>query len=368
MTADGGGNGYDGSAPATVSPGWYPDPWHEDARRYWSGTQWTTLAFPDRTAGPRAGAAARAGEPDPFAAVEPAPPGIAYPPAWVGPEPQPVAPPDPYAPAPQPAAPSRSSWWPVLTAAAVIVALSLIVGLVVVRGSGRPAASTTPPTQPNAPALPSPAPSAPGPSAAPAQPSAQLARLGLRQRDVTAPVRVLPIAGGLQVNGEVTLDLCDGRYPSESDRVARVQVVGLEPDGSTRLSTEAVRYDSPDAVDQAWQEIQATAASCSATAPDTTIGPAPDSGWPDVAGVRRLAYTVRTLGLDGRTSDSVVVYLSRGNVLLGVYFPAPEGPQLTVAGQDTIPGIVALFEQRLAQLPPAGLTGPTSEPSPGQTA
>ena len=57
------------------------------------------------------------------------------------------------------------------------------------------------------------------------------------------------------------------------------------------------------------------------------------------------------------TAHSVAVYLRRGRVLMGLYFPQPDGPQAAVAGRSTIPGIVALFEARLAQLPASVVSG-----------
>jgi hypothetical protein len=183
-----------------------------------------------------------------------------------------------------------------------------------------------------------------------------LARLGLRQSDVEQQIVVLPIDGGLQVSGEVTLDLCDATYPSESLRRARVQVAGYDVDGSTTLSTEAVLYESSGAVGQAWREIQDAAASCDTTQPGAKIDAGIDRDWPDVAGVKRLAYDLTTTDAAGQAGHYVVVYLSRGNVLMGVYFPSPDGPQASVDGRTTVAGIVDVFAKRLAALPPAGLT------------
>lgn len=366
---------------AAAGPGWYPDPWVASSRRYWSGSAWTSLAFPDRTVGETAGAAARAGEPNPFASASAPPATTPPPPAWIGPDAAGSTPAAETVPQhPAPSAPTGRRVWPVLASVgAVLLAVALILGFVVSRGGGAnsavaaPTPATTPPatspasprptTSPTAPGQPSPQPSGPSATAPPTDPGTtgredrQLARLGLRQSDVEPGVLVLPIDGGLQVTGQVTLDLCDATYPSEALRRARVQVAGYGLDGSTTLSTEAVRYASSDAVDQAWREIGAAAASCDTTQPGVKIDPRVGDAWPEVAGVRRLAYDLTTTGTDGQASHYVVVYLARGNVLLGVYFPNPDGPQSSVDGRTTVPGIVDVFAKRLAALPPTGVTG-----------
>lgn len=343
----------DGEPATPAGPGWYPDPWHASSRRYWTGTEWTSLAFPDRTAGDAAGAAARAGEPDPFAVRPPPPPASPPPPGWVRPD-RPVAPPDdgpsPVA-GPEPRTGARA--WPVLlSVGAVLLAVALILGFVVARGPGRTAAAPAPSVPTTAPPGTTPS---PGATTSPGRAEVDLARLGLRQSDVEQGVLVLPIDGGLQVSGEVTLDLCNASYPSESLRRDRVQVAGYDLSGSATLSTEAVRYADSGAVAQAWAEIQQAAARCASTQPGAVIDARIDNGWPDVKGVQRLAYDLTTPGADGQPQHSVVVYLSRGNVLLGVYFPSPDGPQTSVEGHTTIPGIVDVFAKRLAALPPSGL-------------
>ena len=45
------------------------------------------------------------------------------------------------------------------------------------------------------------------------------------------------------------------------------------------------------------------------------------------------------------------MYLRRGRVLMGIYFPRPDGTQSPVAGETTIAGIVNVFANRIAQLP-----------------
>lgn len=368
--------------PPASTPGWYPDPWVDGARRYWTGSQWAAMSFPDRTVGDQAGAAARAGETNPFAERAATTPEVP-PPVWVRPDGAQhstvptdtvVLPVGAAQPLSTPASPGRR-WAIAAVAGAAVLALALIAGFVASRGSSPTAAPQPLPSQPapspSPPPTPTPSPSDPG-SATPGSPRpaelGALAELGLRQRDVEPGVFVLPIDGGLQVQGEVTLDLCDGTFPSETQRTARVQVAGYQGDGTVGVSTEVVQYASSGAVDQAWDEIREVARTCSSSAPGTALGPTPDASWPHVDGVRRLAYDLQTTDATGQSGHYVVVYLSRGNVLLGVYFPRPEGTQMSVEGQDTVPAIVHVFEKRLAQLPPTGLPEGSGPGAVGPTA
>ncbi len=53
--------------------------------------------------------------------------------------------------------------------------------------------------------------------------------------------------------------------------------------------------------------------------------------------------------------DEVVVFLRRGRLLLGLYFLAPDGPQVQVDGGSSIPSTVTTFQDRVAALPAADL-------------
>jgi hypothetical protein len=156
------------------------------------------------------------------------------------------------------------------------------------------------------------------------------------------------------------LDLCNGTYASESERRTRLQVAAVDAEDNTTLSTEAVQYVDAAATEQAFAELREVAAKCPATPVPSPVGettvttkfnPAPDGSWPEVAGVDRQAYDFVTSSTLGQTQDSVAVYLRRGRVLMGIYFPNPDGAQSPVAGQTTIAGIVNVFANRMAQLP-----------------
>jgi hypothetical protein len=233
--------------------------------------------------------------------------------------------------------------------------------------SGQPPTQQTPGqgTNPSAPSTPS-APSAPsgGSGSTPASPrnptNAALAAAGLRQSDLADGVSLVLIPGGGSPAGGPTLDLCNGDFPSESDRQARIQVAAVDDSGSVALSTESVQYTNAAATEQAFQELQSVAEKCPKTPvpsrdggdPITTIfRAAPDGSWPQVDGVDRLAFDMNTTTGSGDKQRNVAVYLRRGRVLMGLYFPQPDGTQSAVAGQTTVEGIVNMFEQRMAQLP-----------------
>jgi hypothetical protein len=185
--------------------------------------------------------------------------------------------------------------------------------------------------------------------------------LGVQQDDVEDGYAVVPITDGDKVEGSITLDLCSATFPSEQLRTARRQVAVADAQFQTWLSTEAVLYESPAATEQVFAELRDAQARCPATfvAPPnsdvvplkTVFNPPPDGRWPKTPGVDRLAFDLALSDQQGRTLRTVAVYLRRGRVLLGVYFPRPEQPQLTVNGRTTIESIVATFAQRLSRLP-----------------
>ena len=193
-----------------------------------------------------------------------------------------------------------------------------------------------------------------------------LQRLVVRQQDVSAANRVQLLDGGNQVVGQTTLDLCNGRFPSESLRTARLQVVEYDGAGAGVLSTEAVLYRHGADAAQAMREVSAVAADCPTHPVVSPVGEptvttrfqtAPDRTWPNVAGVERLAFAFTTTDSLGLTEAHVAVYLHRGRVLEGVYFPSPAGAQPPVEGQTTIAAIVGVFAKRIAALPPASVGG-----------
>lgn len=354
------------SEAAQAAAGWYPDPWFRGQRRYWDGHTWTAHAFPEDPA-PRTSAGA----------ASDLQPGAVWPPPTTGVPGGGPPPPDWWAPAgdtkpdtgPGPADTSppsgRPGFWPPRgrTLVAILIVLGFMVGIV--GGALLPRHTTQAPVEVTVP--PAPSPSAPGATPRPASsdPSASvLSGLVVHQADVGATETVAPISGGTQVSGGATLDLCNGTFPSESLRTARLQVAA-DDGGSVVLSTEAVLYSSPAGGAQALAELKSVAAGCPSQPVVSPVGEAtvttqfksaPDGSWPPMAGVDRLAFDFVSTDDTGQTTHLTTVYLRRGRALLGVYFPQPDGPQPSVDGQTTIPGIVSIFASRLAALPASAVS------------
>jgi hypothetical protein len=226
----------------------------------------------------------------------------------------------------------------------------------VTSGSSRPTIRATSPD----PLTPSP--SAPASSRDPS--ASLLAGLIVSDSDVGPTLTVAGLAGG---NGltQPTLDLCNGTFPSEAMRSARLQVAAVDTQGDTALSTEAVLYSSGAGAAAAFSVLKATAAACPSGPVDSPVGqptvttrfdPAPDGAWPQVPSVERLAFAFETTSATGETGHSVAVYLRRGRALLGVYFSHPESSVAVVEGKTAIPDIVTIFAHRLAKLPVAAIS------------
>ncbi|HEV2761289.1 MAG TPA: DUF2510 domain-containing protein [Acidimicrobiales bacterium] len=331
-----------GEAPSTrARAGWYPDPMTPARRRYWTGSSWT------------------------YATTDAVP--IDHPPPEdVFPLPEGHRLPDPVAARPAAGAaeatPARRRQNPVKWILAVVV--GLLVGLTGVLLSNRdsPERSAPPPdtaldAPPGSSTIPRPLPGNPQQNNDPS--AAALATLIVKADDVPATAEVVVLPGGIGL-GQPTLDLCNGSYPSESRRTARLQVAAFDAEGRQALSTEAVLYRDSGGTTQALSEVRSVVAACPSTpvpgppgepAVKTTFNPPPDSGWPETPTVNREVYDLTTDVGSGRTARSIAVYLQRGRVLLGVYFYQPDQPQIAVEGQTTIESIVEVFARRLAALP-----------------
>lgn len=202
-----------------------------------------------------------------------------------------------------------------------------------------------------------PSPSAPSQSKDPS--AALLAQLIVTDADVGPGQAVAGLRGGNGLS-QPTLDLCNGTYPSESARTARLQVRVVDAQGETALSTEAVLYSSGAGTTAAFSELKAVVAACpdgpvespvGGSTVTTRFGPAPDGDWPQVPTVERLAFAFDTIDVTGETMHSVAVYLRRGRALLGVYFSHADTPTAEVEGKTALGDIVNVFAARLAELP-----------------
>ncbi len=327
--------------PAPPAPaGWYPDFWTPSRKRYWTGSQWTYATVPS----------AAVGDPPPEEAL-PLPEGHGLP--------APVV----HRPASSVDAPPEKRKRPILWVFAVVV--GLLVGLIGIYFSNRSSDSTPtaaeqlPTTTLRPGASPSPTTTIPALNAGNDPSARALETLIVTPDDVPSTADVVVFPGGVGLN-QPTLDLCNGRYPSESRRTARIQDAVLDAQGALVFSTEAVLYGDSTGTTQAFAELQSVVAACPPTPVQgptgeppvtTTFNAAPDAGWRQVPTVNRRAYDLTTVDGTGERRRIVAVYLQRGRVLLGLYFSRPEGPQVAVEGQTTVESIVNLFAGRVAALP-----------------
>jgi hypothetical protein len=315
-------------------PGWYPDFWTPSRKRYWTGTAWTFATT------------------DSAAVNDPAPEDPQPLPAGHG-LPAPVVA-RPAATAATSAAPAENKKQrPILWVGAVVV--GLLVGVIGIALSSRSSTTSNAGPEPTlAPGASSPSTTAP--LSAGNDPSAlALGSLVVKPEDVPATADVVLFPGGAGLS-QPTLDLCNGVYPSESKRTARLQDAVLDAQGRVTLSTEAVLYADSGGTTQGFAELQSVVAACPRTPLGqppaiTTFNPPPDGNWPQVPTVNRRAYDFTTDDGAGGRSRTIAVYLQRGRVLVGVYFAQPDAPQVPVEGKTSIPDIVAVFAARVAALP-----------------
>jgi hypothetical protein len=113
---------------------------------------------------------------------------------------------------------------------------------------------------------------------------ARLAQLGFRADDFGPEWTVLPMNGGTTLV-DPSLDLCNGTFASEKERVERRQVTATK-EGSTFtfLSTEVVKYSSVAAANRAQKELVKVLAQCQI-----------DKGYKDSTGTL-MPYEFKTLG------------------------------------------------------------------------
>jgi len=249
--------------------------------------------------------------------------------------------------------------------AVALVVMIVVAVVVAVTGSSTKTAKTVSPPATVAPSVPG---STTAPTTIPAPQSsdpdaAVLEGLAVNQSDVpSADVAGLIQDGNLL--SQPTLDLCNGTYGSEQMRTARLQTAVADAQGNTLFSSEAVLYGNADGTAEGFTELRSVAAHCPSTPVQspvgeatvtTTFNAAPDGAWPQTPTVERLAFDFVTTDQQGNSSRSVAVYLRRGRVLIGLYFPAPNTPP-TIAGASSIPGIVGVFASRMAALPSSVVT------------
>jgi hypothetical protein len=306
---------------AAAQAGWYADPWTSGQYRYWNGDAWTADTHWPAPAAP-----------------------VTTTPAMTR---------SPAMPAPMYPAARNPRGSRIAAVVAGLVALMLVAGAI-----GYAIEASTENDSPGETRRPStsvPGPIVPAPDAAD---RAALGGLVVQQADVAPDNVVVLIPNGNRTT-QPTLDLCNGKFASEKLRVARLQVLELDNAENALLSTEAVTYRNAAATAAGFAELRRVRAACPRTPVTSPVGEetaatvfkaAPDGRWPRTPSVERQAYSFTTTA-GVRTSESIAVYLRRGRVLLGLYFPQPNGPQSAVEGKTSIPGIVGVFEARMARLP-----------------
>jgi hypothetical protein len=154
-----------------------------------------------------------------------------------------------------------------------------------------------------------------------------LAKLGFRADDFSQEWTVLPMANGTTLL-DPSLDLCNGTYASEKDRVERRQVTATKV-GTTFsfLSTEVVKYSSVAAATAAQKELVKVLAQCQADKgykdPTGTLVPYEFKKLPTIpAGVvsegnRVFVHTVIDSGVRARTL--LGFYQFNGDTFTGLY-------------------------------------------------
>jgi hypothetical protein len=144
----------------------------------------------------------------------------------------------------------------------------------------------------------------------------KLAKLGFRAEDFSQEWTVLPMGGGTKLD-DPSLDLCNGTYLSEKERVERRQVAATKV-GTTFsfLSTEVVKYSSVAAATAAQKELVKVVAQCQS-----------EKGYKDATGAL-IPYDFKTIRNipAGVVSDGNRVFVHavidsgiRARTLLGFY-------------------------------------------------
>jgi hypothetical protein len=101
-----------------------------------------------------------------------------------------------------------------------------------------------------------------------------LGKMGFREDDFSQEWTVLPMFNGTTLI-DPSLDLCNGKFDSEKDRIERRQVVATKLGSTfTFLSTEVVRYSSASAATNAQKELVRVLNQCQS-----------EKGYKDSAGV-----------------------------------------------------------------------------------
>ncbi len=166
--------------------------------------------------------------------------------------------------------------------------------------------------------------------------SAQEAALASALRATDLPqgwtVQANPVPDGDLSNNPSFRGLCEADFPSEARRTAKFPVVGVDPQGTSLVTSESLSYDSAEGAAQALAELRTAFAGCEG--PDRTFVPPPSAD--GLAADNVVEQYQLTTG-----TAQVIVAQARGSVVSVVIGDAPD---VTLAAARSIAG-------RLAQLP-----------------
>lgn len=155
----------------------------------------------------------------------------------------------------------------------------------------------------------------------------------MRRRDVPGTARIVLMADGDDVAGQVTLDECGQQFPSERLRVARHQIVGVDASGRMTLSNENLVYRTAADASQALRELRTAIATC----PPNEFVPSALANQPAIRSrftaipahsmasllPDRVAVRMDIATQTGRAQTSYAVYQRRGRILVIVYGREP---------------------------------------------
>jgi hypothetical protein len=150
----------------------------------------------------------------------------------------------------------------------------------------------------------------------------------LKASQVGAGYRASLIAGGRQVAGEVTLDLCDYTFASESQRIARIQEEYIKSATLPAVSNEVVAY-RPGGTAAAFSELQHAARTCP---PTPRTGPDVGDDVPTTFHLTKLTaphltasyvavriYATATVNGQKQAINGDAIYQFSGNIMSAVY-------------------------------------------------
>jgi len=196
----------------------------------------------------------------------------------------------------------------------------------------------------------------------------QLEDIGLQAADVGDNLQIATIPDGDSLLG-ATMDFCDGRYPSEDLRVARLQRATYDQDGGfVGISTEVVVYANAAAAKQALAEVIAVRKSCPVgkeiTARDgarlthffhSAPGPAET---PLVDAESRLIVHT-TMLVNDEPRRAFLVYQISGRVLAALYVSEEGKTPFNQSALDSFYELAGDIANRLRAAPSSLLNGET---------